>query len=115
MHLTDERKNRTYAFAFSIAAVVAMVLCLCLALPRVICADGEPMRLNSTINPNDAPIGSLMRLPGVGPSRANAIVTYREDFEKETGRRAFESAADLTKVKGIGPKTTEKIGPWLEF
>ena len=92
-----------------------MLLCAGLVVPRVGDAKAAPIELKSGVNPNDAPAGSLMRLPGVGPSRANAIISYRERFEAENGRRAFESPADLTKVKGIGPKTAEKMGPWLDF
>jgi competence ComEA-like helix-hairpin-helix protein len=115
MRFREERKNRTYAVAFAIASGAAMLLCAGLVLPRIGDSKAAGLELSSGVNPNDAPAGSLMRLPGIGPSRANAIISYRERFEAENGRRAFESPADLTKVKGIGPKTVEKMGPWLEF
>ncbi len=111
----EERKNRTYAVAFAIAAGAAALLCAVLVAPRIGDSKAAGIELKSGVNPNDAPLGSLVRLPGVGPSRANAIISYRERFEAENGRKAFESPGDLTKVKGIGPKTAEKMGPWLEF
>jgi len=63
------------------------------------------------INPNTADAASLMRLPNIGRSRAEAIIEYRQS----AGGKAFEKAADMERVKGIGPKTVEGMGPWLEF
>jgi len=55
-------------------------------------------------------------LPGIGISRAGAIVAYRENIaEQNTGMPAFENPNDLQKVKGIGPKTVENISEWLKF
>ncbi len=52
------------------------------------------------INTADAQtIAQVMK--GVGPAKATAIVTYRE----ENG--PFASVYDLTKVRGIGAKTVE--------
>jgi hypothetical protein len=66
----------------------------------------------ATINPNTAPQGSLVRLPGVGPARAIAIIEYRNGYD---GERAFCSPADLDAVTGLGPKTVEKMMPWISF
>jgi competence ComEA-like helix-hairpin-helix protein len=72
--------------------------------------------LDESINPNEAPVSSLIRLPGIGISRAEAIVAYRNDFSKEDiGSRAFGNCDDLQKIKGIGPKTVQNIGQWLTF
>jgi len=53
------------------------------------------------IDPNTASPASLQRLHGVGPARAADIVAYREAH----GPRAFRTAADLTRIRGIGPVT----------
>jgi competence ComEA-like helix-hairpin-helix protein len=72
--------------------------------------------LDEKINPNDAPLASLVRLPGIGIGKASAIVAYRRDFsEQNDNKAAFENCDDLQKVKGIGPKTIENISEWLIF
>ena len=71
--------------------------------------------LTEKINPNFAPVGSLVRLPGIGIGRAGAIVTYRDAAFAKGGVRAFASCEDLQKVRGIGPATAYNIGQWLEF
>lgn len=63
------------------------------------------------IDPNTAEAPSLRRLPGVGPTRAEAIVYYR----RSRGPKAFRSAADLQNVPGVGPDTVRKIAPFLSL
>ena len=78
-------------------------------------ADGctvEPLAAER-INPNTASPASLMRLPGIGKMRAMDILACRGALS--TGTPAFRSAADLEQVRGIGPKTVEKIEPYLIF
>ena len=60
------------------------------------------------VNINKADVQSLTTLPGVGPSKAAAIITYRE----ESG--GFKVKEDLLKVTGIGQKTFEKIEPHIK-
>jgi competence protein ComEA len=48
------------------------------------------------------------RLPGIGPAKARAIVTHRE----ENG--SFTSVDALIDVRGIGPATLEKIRPLVQ-
>ena len=56
---------------------------------------------NSLININSASSGRLDDLPGIGPSKAKAIVEYREK------NGSFQSIQQLMDVKGIGPKIFE--------
>jgi len=63
------------------------------------------------INPNVASVGSLRRLPGIGPVKAQAIADYRAGCPG----RAFTRAEDLAKVDGLGPAAVERLRPYLEF
>ena len=55
------------------------------------------------IDPNDATVTELVRLPGIGEVLAGRIVAYRETH----GR--FESIDELLAVQGIGPVVLEGI------
>lgn len=60
------------------------------------------------ININTANKEQLMKISGVGKTKAEAIISYREkngDFKKKV---------DITKVKGIGKATFEKIKDKIE-
>jgi competence protein ComEA len=101
------------------ALVVALTACCIFAIVFgssyfINAARAESIILDNRINPNTDSAASLMRLPNIGPSRASAIVEYRRQFDDD-GIVVFKSASDLQKVKGIGPKTVEKIEPWLYF
>lgn len=55
------------------------------------------------ININTASVGELEALPGIGPSKAATIVSYRE----ENG--PFKNISDIQNVSGIGPATFARI------
>ena len=59
------------------------------------------------VNINTADKELLTQIPGIGPVTADAILAYRNDNGQ------FKSIDDLTKVKGIGNKTLEKLKPYL--
>ncbi len=79
------------------AVLVSLMLAALVAAPTCAAAD-EPLDLNS------APVAELLELPGIGPSRAEAIVRYRLVH-------GFRRKADLLRVKGIGPRTYRKLKP----
>lgn len=60
------------------------------------------VRDQATININRASEGELVSLNGIGSSKAQAIILYREMFG------GFKTVDELAKVKGIGVKTVEK-------
>lgn len=55
------------------------------------------------VNINTAGVEELSKLDGIGQSKAEAIVKYREENGK------FNSIEDITKVSGIGNNVYEKI------
>lgn len=59
------------------------------------------------VNINSAGIGELDTIPGIGPALAQRIVDYREQ------NGLFSSPEDLQEVSGIGPKTYEKMAPYI--
>ena len=61
------------------------------------------------IDINSATAKEFERLSGIGPQIAGRIVAYREQHG------AFKRVDDLTKVRGIGPKTLERLRPHLRM
>jgi competence protein ComEA len=55
------------------------------------------------INVNTAPVKLLMRLPGIGKSKASAIVNDRNT------QGYFTSLDELRRIRGIGPSIVKKI------
>ena len=72
-------------------------------------SDGSTSSSNGdVININTANKEQLMKISGVGKTKAEAIISFREkngDFKKKE---------DITKVKGIGKATFEKIKDKIE-
>ena len=60
-----------------------------------------------TVNINTATVQQLEALPGIGPSTAQRIVTYREK------NGPFKKLEDLMNVQGIGEKSFLKLRPHL--
>lgn len=56
---------------------------------------------------NRATAAELDKLPGIGPSKAQAIVAYREQ------QGGFRNVAQLKEVKGIGAKTFATLEPLI--
>jgi competence ComEA-like helix-hairpin-helix protein len=121
----DAGQSRVQFFAFVIAVFIAVVFSGCFTTrclrseqpPRLLAqSSAGAVELESRINPNNASTASLVRLPQIGPSRAAAIIAYRESISRDdSSRAAFRGCDDLQKVKGIGPKTVKNLRKWLKF
>ncbi|ARK29299.1 helix-hairpin-helix domain-containing protein [Halalkalibacter krulwichiae] len=64
---------------------------------------------NGKIPINRAEAGQLQQLPGIGPAKAAAIISYREEHG------AFKDINDLLNISGIGPKSIEKLEEAISF
>jgi competence protein ComEA len=77
--------------------------------------DDEPRaragkkQVTGKLNLNSASDDQLQMLPGVGPSKSERIIAWRQ---KNGG---FKRVADLRKVKGFGYKTLKKLEPYLDI
>lgn len=79
------------------AAAVAIVLAL---------APPAGAEVESRVDINTASAAELASLPGIGDSKAQAIIDHRT-------ADPFKTVEDLKKVKGIGDKTFEALRPQL--
>jgi competence protein ComEA len=89
-----QSRVRQLLSALTIAALVAAV-----APSATRAGEGE-----SRLDLNRASVSELASLPGIGESKAKAIVEYR-------AAEPFRTVDDLKKVKGIGDKTFESLRP----
>ena len=63
----------------------------------------ETISIPNKININTADKNELTKITGIGPSKAEKIIAFRE----KNGR--FKKKEDLIQIKGIGEKTLEKM------
>ena len=54
-----------------------------------------------------------MILPDIGEATARKTIEYRDAHADQSS--VFNCPADLEPVSGIGPKTIERLGPYLRF
>lgn len=77
-----------------------------LASPGTPQTASSPAAAAVVINIGEATAEQLEQLPGVGPSKAGAIVAHRK-------QHPFKKLEDLMRVKGIGKKTFARLKPML--
>ena len=88
-------------FALTILLVVSLGVA---GWPALAGGGGD---LSGVLNVNTATAEQLMLLPGIGESKARAIL----DRRKEQG--GFKTVDELVEVKGIGPAALDKIRPFV--
>lgn len=114
-----DQKTKTKKTLTVVAAALAAMLGLGLAAdasaqqraarpaPAQTEVDTSPAAADGVVNVNTATADELMRLPGIGPSKAAAILALRA---RMTGQR-FARVEDLLRVRGIGRATLRKLRP----
>lgn len=86
----------------SIAGAMAVMI-LGLAMAGLAQAAGP----SGVVNVNTATMAELESLPGVGESRARAIIAEREE------RGGFAAIDELVEVRGIGDGLLRKLRPFV--
>jgi len=71
--------------------------------------ENRQNQLLKSVNINTSNKPDMMKIPGIGPVTAERIILHREDH------RLFNSVEELFNVKGIGPKTLEKIRTYIKI
>jgi competence ComEA-like helix-hairpin-helix protein len=82
---------------------LASILCMC----TLLFASAVAAQHAGVVNLNDANAEQLERLPGIGPSRARAILDLRARLKR------FTRVEELLRVKGIGRATFRKLRPLI--
>lgn len=96
-HLESARPGRRVRLGAVLRAV-----CFAAVLGGALAAGAVP---DGVVNVNTATAEELVRLPGIGDSKARAILDYRKE------RGAFKSVEQLREVKGIGDAALERMRP----
>ncbi len=86
----------------SLASLVGLIAVLAMA-SEAYAAKSPP---SQPVNVNTASVQELTQLPGIGESKAQAIVEYRT-------KSPFTTKEDLLNVKGIGDKLLAKIADYV--
>ena len=126
----SERSRDVSARVTAIMVALWMIMgATALRTPPSTAADSrKPIGLN-TVDPNIAPWWELTVLPRIGETIARRIVRFRtssvsdppndsdssNEPDPSVDEPTFSKPADLERVRGIGPKTVERIAPWLRF
>jgi competence protein ComEA len=67
----------------------------------------EPQTASFQVDINRADWPELSQLPGIGPTLARRIIESRQS------EGPYQDHDDLLRVRGIGPKTLERLRPYL--
>ena len=98
----NRTKHRGRALAFALVPTIVL-----LAGPSL--AAGDSAGLSGTVNVNTATADELQLLPGIGESRAKAVIAMRKQ------RGGFKALGDLREMRGIGEAGLERLRPFVRF
>ena len=85
--------------------------CICPVINNNACINPnfiDALQTNNLISLNSGTLEQLMTLPGIGKSKAEAIIKYREN-------NLFNSIEDIMNIKGIGNSIFEKIKNYISI
>ncbi len=100
------RSLKLWRAALTAVALVALLGGGALAGPEA--GDSAKAGPQAAVDLNEASLGELTAIPGIGDTMAQRIL----DWRAENG--PFRQVDDLMKVKGIGEKSLEKIRPYVK-
>lgn len=92
--------------------IISLAAALCLLPMGTTFAQSDMLSeqvQSAVVNINTADLKQLIKLPGVGKKKAQAIIDYRE------ANGDFASLEDLAKVKGVGKKMLAKLDGKVAF
>ncbi|CAD2225307.1 Competence protein [Pseudoalteromonas sp. 3J6] len=92
--------------------IISLAAALCLLPMGTTFAQSDMLSeqmQSAMVNINSADLKQLIKLPGVGKKKAQAIIDYRE------ANGDFASLEDLAKVKGVGKKMLAKLDGKVTF
>ncbi len=92
--------------------IISLAAALCLLPMGTTFAQSDMLSeqmQSAMVNVNTADLKQLIKLPGVGKKKAQAIIDYRET------NGDFSSLEDLAKVKGVGKKMLAKLDGKVAF
>jgi competence protein ComEA len=95
------------AALFLLVSVLGLAVAAGAALAEEPASGALAASASAPIDLNSASAAELESLPGIGPSRALAILAFRE------AHGGFHSVSQLLRIKGIGRATLRKLRPLL--
>jgi len=114
--MLDLTKQEKQVIIFLMAAALLGIGILCykslIYQPKIKVVPGRQIEQEAAeskiININTATKEQIIRLRGIGPALAEAIIEYR------SANGAFKDKEELKKVNGIGPAKFEKIRDYIK-
>ncbi len=101
--LAEHEARKSQGAGFNRLLIIGAVVVVLIAVAWWLWTQSQA---NRPVNPNTATREQLMNVVQIGPEIADRIIA----------NRPYVDAADMEKrVKGIGPKTLEKMKPRLDF